>query len=156
LEKLNFVKESSQRISTISENSLENIAGPHELRDLLQMRCPDFFTIQQKTRYKEVAAQIIFEKLNEDSNYGCFNPRKREKTLVILLFFAVFCCFLLFFAVFCCFLLFFAFICFFLLFFAFFAFFRIFSHIFTTYFHNIFSFIISLVCLLPPEPFRAS
>lgn len=55
---------------------------PLEIYQLLLPKCPEFFTYTQKNIYKKLAAQIIYENLNEEDNFGRFQISKAEKIQV--------------------------------------------------------------------------
>lgn len=55
---------------------------PMVLSELLQPRCPEFFTSKQKNMYKQIAGQIIYEKLNEEGNFGRYITSREEKLQV--------------------------------------------------------------------------
>lgn len=61
---------------------------PEVLSDLLQPRCSDFFNAKQKNIYKQIAGQIIYEKLNEEGNFGRYITSKEEKLQVFIRFFS--------------------------------------------------------------------
>jgi len=46
------------------------------------IQSPDFFTFEQRSRYKLALARILFEKLNEEANFGRFNSNRRDKIVV--------------------------------------------------------------------------
>lgn len=60
----------------------EGLTQPPYLNNVLQIACPNFFTFQQKTQYKEIACRILTEKLKEEANFGRYNINKKDKNLV--------------------------------------------------------------------------
>ena len=75
---MSLVKETPENTEVLEEN----IAAPVELTEMLLNVVPNFFTLKQKSQYKECVARILFEKLNEESNYGRYNPKKSDKDYV--------------------------------------------------------------------------